>query len=99
MCLFPLICLILTIAETECVKRLPHLMLIQEMDMIADILPALNALDPEVYGEFEYDYEIIAKTGDHTDALCILYDKKQFKMLYAKKDHYRGQNGDNISNR
>lgn len=80
-------------------KRLPHLIMFQEMDMQAEILEGLNSLDKDVYGDFEYTYEIMAKTGDHTDALCIFYDTKQFKMVSAKKDHYRGPNGDNVSNR
>lgn len=39
------------------------------MDMKDEILEKLNGLGKEQYAEFEYDFEMMAKTGDHTDAL------------------------------
>ena len=79
--------------------RLPPLILFQEMDMKEEIFDRINALDKEKYGEFEYAYEFIAKTGEHKDGLCIFYDVDQYRALQVKKDHYRGPKGDNRSNR
>ena len=79
--------------------QLPGMILIQEMDMLDEIYDLLNSRNKEIYGDFEYSYEFIAKDGDHNDGLCLFYDTEQYKALYIKKDHYRGPLGDHKSNR
>lgn len=85
--------------EVDGKKKLPALILLQEVDMLDDIYTKLNSLSKEVYGEFEYSYEFIPKAGDHNDGLCLFYDTEMYKELCVKKDHYRGPLGDQKSNR
>jgi endonuclease/exonuclease/phosphatase family metal-dependent hydrolase len=79
---------------------LPGIILFQEMDMLEDIHDKLNAMSKDIYGDFEYSYEFIAKGGEyHNDGLCVFYDNKQYRSIEVNKGHYTGPMGDMISRR
>lgn len=88
-------------ADSESVgtPQLPDIILCQEMDMADEVLSRLNALDVDTYGTLNYKHEMIAKTGDHNDALCVFYNANIYTPLHVKKDYYKGPNGDLKSRR
>lgn len=49
------------IGEQESKRRLPEIMMFQEMDLHEEILERLNSLDKDTFGEFNYVYELISK--------------------------------------
>lgn len=80
-------------------SQLPDIIMCQEMDMEDEILSRINSADSEVFGDTKFAYEVIAKSGEKNDALCIFYNTQVYRVIHVKKGYYRGIKQDTMSRR